>query len=91
MALVLLLAFRSTMRLLPLLLALASAALVFGLLALVGGSLTMASVAVLPILIGLAVDYAIQFQSRFEEASSAAEPGERAVMAAAVGGPVVTG
>ena len=30
-------------------------------------SLTMASIAVLPILIGLAVDYAIQFQSRAEE------------------------
>ena len=42
MAIVLLLAFRSRMRLLPLALALASAALVFGLLELVGGSLTMA-------------------------------------------------
>ena len=28
----------------------------------------MASIAVLPILIGLAVDYAIQFQARFGEA-----------------------
>ena len=28
----------------------------------------MASIAVLPILIGLAVDYAIQFQARFNEA-----------------------
>ena len=36
--------------------------------ALFGGSLTMASIAVLPILIGLAVDYAIQFQARFDEA-----------------------
>ena len=36
-------------------------------LALVGGNLTMASVAALPVLIGLAVDYAIQFQARFEE------------------------
>ena len=35
--------------------------------ALFGGSLTMASIAVLPILIGLAVDYAIQFQARFDE------------------------
>ena len=32
-------------------------------LELVGASLTMASIAVLPVLIGLAVDYAIQFQS----------------------------
>ena len=28
----------------------------------------MASIAVLPVLIGLAVDYAIQFQARFREA-----------------------
>ena len=40
----------------------------FGALSLAGGSLTMASIAVLPVLIGLAVDYAIQFQARFDEA-----------------------
>jgi hydrophobe/amphiphile efflux-3 (HAE3) family protein len=68
MALTLLAVFRSRMRLLPLAVALAAAALVFGLLGLFGGSLTMASIAVLPILIGLAVDYAIQFQARFDEA-----------------------
>ena len=39
----------------------------FGLLWLFGGTLTMADIAVLPVLIGLAVDYAIQFQSRVEE------------------------
>ena len=44
-----------------------AAAITFGLLALVGGSLTMASIAALPILIGLGVDYAIQFQARFDE------------------------
>jgi uncharacterized protein len=89
MALTLALVFRTRMRLLPLALALAAAGLTFGLLTLLGGSLTMASVAALPILIGLAVDYAIQFQSRFDEASSAAEPRERAVMAAAAGGPTI--
>ena len=68
MALVLLLVFRSRFRLLPLALALAAAALTFGLFELFGGSLTMASIAVLPILIGLAVDYAIQFQARYDEA-----------------------
>ena len=36
-------------------------------LSLLGASLTMASIAVLPVLIGLAVDYAIQLQSRVEE------------------------
>ena len=56
--------FRARLRLLPLVVALAAAALTFGGLALAGASLTMASIAVLPVLIGLAVDYAIQFQSR---------------------------
>ncbi len=55
-------------RLLPLALALLATALTFGALALAGASLTMASIAVLPVLIGLAVDYAIQFQSRVGEA-----------------------
>jgi hypothetical protein len=54
-------------KLLPLALALLSAALTFGALSTVGASLTMASIAVLPVLVGLAVDYAIQFQSRAEE------------------------
>ncbi|HTT94034.1 MAG TPA: MMPL family transporter [Solirubrobacterales bacterium] len=90
MAIVLLLAFRSTFRLLPLALALASAALVFGLLTLVGGSLTMASVAVLPILIGLAVDYAIQFQARLDEVRATGATGEAAARTAAnLSGPTI--
>jgi predicted RND superfamily exporter protein len=76
MALTLLLVFRSRLRLLPLPLALAAAALTFGLLGLVGGSLTMASIAVLPVLIGLAVDYAIQLQARYDEALENAAPGD---------------
>ena len=68
MALTLALIFGPPLRLLPLAIALVAAALTFGLLAAFGGSLTMASIAVLPILIGLAVDYAIQFQARFDEA-----------------------
>jgi len=59
--------FRTRLRLLPLALALAAAALTFGALSVAGGSLTMASIAVLPVLIGLAVDYAIQFHARFDE------------------------
>lgn len=82
MALVLLLVFRSRWPLLPLAIALMAAAIAFGLLALVGGSLTMASIAALPILIGLAVDYAIQFQARFDESGSAEQ-------AAARGGPTI--
>ncbi len=60
-------------RLLPLALALLAAAITFGALAAVGASLTMASIAVLPVIVGLAVDYSIQFQSRVGEAL--AEPG----------------
>lgn len=68
MGLVLSLIFKGRPRLLPLAIAMLAAALTFGGLALSGASLTMASVAVLPVLVGLSVDYAIQFQSRVEEA-----------------------
>ena len=85
------LVFRSRLRLLPLALALAAAAMTFGGLSLAGGSLTMASIAVLPVLIGLAVDYAIQFQARFDEAYArpGADPRGAAVAAASAGGPTI--
>ncbi len=67
MAIMLSLIFRGRPRLLPLLCALLAAALTFGALSLVSSSLTVAQVAVLPVLVGLAVDYAIQFQSRVGE------------------------
>jgi predicted RND superfamily exporter protein len=90
MALTLLLVFRSRLRLLPLAVALAAAAITFGLLGLVGGSLTMASIAALPILIGLAVDYAIQFQARFDEATESGATGiDAARGAAAAGAPTI--
>lgn len=82
------LVFRSSLRLLPLGLALAAGAITFGAVAAVGGSLTMASIAALPVLIGLAVDYAIQFQSRFNERREI-DPGasaEQASEAAAIAG-----
>jgi uncharacterized protein len=60
--------FRGRPRLLPLGIALLATALTFGALSVVGASLTVASIAVLPVLVGLAVDYAIQFQSRVQEA-----------------------
>jgi uncharacterized protein len=82
--------FRSPLRLLPLAIALGATGIVFGLLSLAGGSLTMASIAVLPVLIGLSVDYAIQFQARFLEAARAgSSPPRAAVEAAAAGGPVI--
>ncbi len=90
MAVTLLIVFRSRPRLLPLAIALAAAGITFGLLAVLGATLTLASIAVLPILIGLAVDYGIQFQARAQEARDAAAgdgdapPGaERAVAQAA--------
>ena len=90
MALTLLAVFRSRWRLLPLAIALAAAALTFGLLKLIGGSLTAASIAVLPILIGLVVDYAIQFQARYDEAVAGGMSGVEAVRdAAARGGPTI--
>jgi hydrophobe/amphiphile efflux-3 (HAE3) family protein len=63
MALVLALLFRARARLLPLAIALGAVAIVFGGLAALGLPLTMASIAVLPVLLGLAVDYAIQYQA----------------------------
>jgi uncharacterized protein len=90
MACVLFLLFRSRWPLLPLLVALMAAGITFGLLELVGGSLTMASIAALPILIGLGVDYAIQFQARYDEAiSGPAGPEEAAQAAATAAGPTI--
>jgi hydrophobe/amphiphile efflux-3 (HAE3) family protein len=90
MALALALFVRPPFRLLPLAIALGSAALTFGLLALLGGSLTLASLAVLPVLIGLSVDYAIQFQARFGESRrGGSSPPRAAVEAAALSGPVI--
>lgn len=93
MAAVLLLAFRSTpprTRLVPLGAALAAVALLFGAMAVAGLSLTMASIAVLPILIGLGVDYAIQFQSRFDEARvEGLAPERAAVVAVTRSGPTI--
>jgi hydrophobe/amphiphile efflux-3 (HAE3) family protein len=90
MAATLALVFRTRLRLLPLALALAAAALTFGTLSLAGGSLTMGSIAVLPVLIGLAVDYAIQFHARFDEQRSrTSDPRAAAAAAAAAGGPTI--
>jgi uncharacterized protein len=95
MAATLALIFGCRPRLLPLGVALLAAALAFGALAVSGASLTMASIGVLPVLVGLAVDYSIQFQSRVEEAragSRAAGPGSTGALvsrAAAVGGPTI--
>jgi uncharacterized protein len=90
MAVMLALAFRRRLRLLPLAIALAAAALTFGALSLAGAALTMASIAVLPVLIGLAVDYAIQLQSRIvEERGEQGSAGAAVRRAALLGAPAV--
>lgn len=63
MAMVLLAALRRSLRLLPLVTALGAVAITFGLTAAFGGQLTLADVAVFPVLLGLAVDYGVQFRS----------------------------
>jgi uncharacterized protein len=84
------LVFTGRPRLLPLAIALLAAALTFGALSLAGASLTMATIAVLPVLVGLAVDYAIQFQSRVrEEAEQGFGPRVRVRRAAALGAPTI--
>ncbi len=92
MALALSLVFRGRPRLLPLVLALLAAALTFGLLYVAGGSLTIGTVAVLPILVGLAVDYSIQLLSRVAESEERYPlAARRAVIveAASRGGPTI--
>ena len=90
MALTLLLILPSPLRLLPLGVAASAGALTLGLVALFGGSLTVGAIAMLPVLVGLAVDYAIQFQARFNEArAEGAQPGRAVAAAASGGGPVI--
>ena len=90
-AIVLSLIFRGRPRLLPLGVALLATALTFGALSLLSSSLTVAQVAVLPVLIGLSVDYAIQFQSRAGEILAAGASDTRAAVreAARVSAPTI--
>jgi hydrophobe/amphiphile efflux-3 (HAE3) family protein len=83
MAVVLALVFRSRLRLVPLAVALAAVAVTFGGMSLVAAPLTMASIATLPVLLGLGVDYAIQYQARVQE------QGGDAPRAARVAAPVI--
>jgi uncharacterized protein len=90
MALTLLLILPRPLRLLPLAVAVAAGAMTLGLVALFGGSLTVGAIAMLPVLVGLSVDYAIQFQARFNEArAEGAPPGRAVATAASGGGPVI--
>ncbi|MEI6447878.1 MAG: MMPL family transporter [Actinomycetes bacterium] len=88
MAIALGLAFRVSFRLLALILALTSTAVVFGGMAILGLPLTVAAVGGVPVLIGLAVDYAVQYQARADEAAGGEPPGGDAVIEAAGSGGV---
>lgn len=90
MALTLALVFRAPRRLLPLTVAVGAVAITFGLLRVVGARLTMASVAALPVLGGLAVDYAIQFHARWLEARGVGYGAQAASLrAVSAGGPLI--
>jgi uncharacterized protein len=91
MALTLLLILPRPLRLLPLGVAVAAGAITLGLVYAFGGSLTIGAIAMLPVLVGLAVDYAIQFQARFNESRAEGAPPGQAVADAAVGGGPVIG
>ncbi|MFY9487995.1 MAG: MMPL family transporter [Solirubrobacterales bacterium] len=86
MGIALMLVFPAELRLLPLVLALMAAALTYGLLAVTGSAIGIGAVAVLPVLVGLAVDYAIQFHARADRAMRDGSRPEAAVMKAASGG-----
>ena len=83
MAITLFAALRAPGRFLPLGVALGAAGIVFGISSLAGGSLSLAALAVLPVMVGLAVDYAIQLHARFREALDTGLTPERAAVAAA--------
>jgi hydrophobe/amphiphile efflux-3 (HAE3) family protein len=67
MALVLTLTFPERRRLLPLALALGTVGLVFGGVGVLGLPINLGTIATLPVLLGLAVDYGVQLHARVEE------------------------
>ena len=67
MTLILFLMFRVRWRLLSLLMVGVGAAWTFGLMGYASVPLSMATMAVLPILVGLGIDYSIQFHNRYQE------------------------
>lgn len=89
MSITLALIFGSAWRLLPLGLAVGAILVTFGLLRLLGGSISLAALGAVPILIGLTVDYAVQIQARYDEADGEMPPGEAARFAASAGMPMI--
>ena len=67
MILILLLIYKVRMRLLPIVMILFAVVATVGMMGWLSIGLTMVSMAVFPVLIGLGIDYFIQFQTRYEE------------------------
>lgn len=89
MSVALVLVFGSSFRLLPLLSAAVSVLVCFGLLRLIGGQLSLAALGAAPILVGLAVDYAVQLQARFDEMPESLGKVEAAVRSADLSVPMI--
>ncbi len=89
MAVVLLVVFTVRWRLLPLGVVVAAIIVCFGFVGWVRLDLSMATVATLPILLGLGVDYAVQFQNRYEEEAGRGKGFNVALQALAHIGPAV--
>lgn len=86
MALVLAVTFPERRRLQPLLIALGTLALTFGAIGLLGLSVNLGTIATLPVLLGLAVDYGVQLHARVEEERRNGLTGAGAVRAAVAHG-----
>jgi predicted RND superfamily exporter protein len=74
MILVLLVLFPVRMRLLPLIVVLTAVIATVGIMGHASIPLTMVSMAVFPVLIGLGIDYSIQFHSRYQEETEGGTP-----------------
>ncbi len=81
MAVILLLMFRVRWNLLSLFMVGLATAWTFGAMGYAGIPLSMSSMAVIPILIGIGIDYSIQFQNRYQEEVSTRKSISRAIIA----------
>lgn len=81
MAVILVIMFRVRWNLLSLFIVGIAAMWTFGLMGYIGVPLSMSSMATLPILIGIGIDYSIQFHNRYEEEAARRRSVKRAIIA----------